>query len=451
MAARYACTSILFAAALGSTAQNTAIDFDGMDDNIVVPAASSLIANAPGLTLGCRVYPRNSAPTYPDFDSFVGMRNDLDCDFYLLQISPANTLEGRMRNSAGAAFTVTGTDLMLNLWQPVALVYDGVTLKLFTNGSLAASVPASGLITNASTDLLVGDLIYQLNHFYLDGRIDEVVLFDRAISATEVECLAYGDVGDTTGLRIAFGFEEGIPNGDNTGTTSILDVSGHINGIPNNMALIGNGSNYVDGFVGGIIQSLTICQGESIIIDGQPVSAPGTYIGTITNALGCSSPSVTNLSVTPVDVGVTPLNINLFADANGAQLQWLDCNNGFAAIPGATGTQFTPTANGSYAVEVTQGGCTDTSACYAVVGVGIDEDGEMPYSAWLDATNERLVVADAEGATATLTDAIGRVIRTERIVGGRWEMPLANLPNGQYIVLIRQRDLVRALPIVLGR
>lgn len=450
MALRYATAAVILIATLNSTAQSTALDFDGIDDNVVVPAASALIANAPGLTLACRFYPRNTAPFYPDFDCLAGMRNELDCDFYLLQISPANTLEGRLRNSSGAAFTVSSTSVLVNQWQHAAMVYDGATLKLYMNGSLATSVPANGTITNVAVDFLLGDLLFQLEHFYLDGRLDEVALFSRAISATEVECLAYGDVPDTTDLQLAFGFEEGTANGNNTGTTSIVDLMGNINGTPNNFAFTGQTSNFVDGFVGGIIQAITICQGEYIIIDGQQVSAPGTYTGTITNSLGCSTSSIVNLTVTPVDVGVSQLNINLFADASGAQFQWLDCNNGFAEVTGATGTQFTPNVDGSYAVEVTQNGCTDTSACYTVVGVGINEAHGAPFHAWLDPAHDRVVVSDAPGAVLMLTDGIGRTLRTETVVGARWEVPLTGLPNGQYLVVVRKGGVSRSLPLVLA-
>ncbi|MFO7657894.1 MAG: T9SS type A sorting domain-containing protein, partial [Bacteroidales bacterium] len=38
---------------------------------------------------------------------------------------------------------------------------------------------------------------------------------------------------------------------------------------------------------------------------------------------------------------------------------------------GETGRSFTATASGSYAVEVTQNGCTDTSECYLIIWMGI--------------------------------------------------------------------------------
>ena len=57
----------------------------------------------------------------------------------------------------------------------------------------------------------------------------------------------------------------------------------------------------------------------------------------------------------------------------GASYQWLNCNNNFAQISGATAASFTPTSNGNYALQVTRNGCTDTSACYTVSAVGLDE------------------------------------------------------------------------------
>ena len=47
---------------------------------------------------------------------------------------------------------------------------------------------------------------------------------------------------------------------------------------------------------------------------------------------------------------------------------------GVAAIPGETDQLFIASENGNYAVEVTQDGCIDTSACYAVTNVGIDQN-----------------------------------------------------------------------------
>jgi hypothetical protein len=63
----------------------------------------------------------------------------------------------------------------------------------------------------------------------------------------------------------------------------------------------------------------------------------------------------------------------LTANANTGNYQWVDCGNGYAPISGATGQSYTASANGTYAVIVTQNGCTDTSSCYTVAGIGLRE------------------------------------------------------------------------------
>ncbi|MEM1407139.1 MAG: hypothetical protein AAGG59_10220, partial [Bacteroidota bacterium] len=50
-------------------------------------------------------------------------------------------------------------------------------------------------------------------------------------------------------------------------------------------------------------------------------------------------------------------------DDNADSYQWIDCNNGNAPIDGATDRTFTAEVNGDYAVLVTKGQCSETSAC----------------------------------------------------------------------------------------
>ncbi|MCH8319024.1 MAG: T9SS type A sorting domain-containing protein, partial [Bacteroidetes bacterium] len=75
-----------------------------------------------------------------------------------------------------------------------------------------------------------------------------------------------------------------------------------------------------------------------------------------------------------VDTSVTQSGDTLTANASGATYQWLDCNNSYTPVSGATNQSFTATANGNYTVEVTQNGCTDTSACYSITIIGILEN-----------------------------------------------------------------------------
>ncbi len=105
---------------------------------------------------------------------------------------------------------------------------------------------------------------------------------------------------------------------------------------------------------------------------GMVWTSSNTYMDTIMNAAGCDSVMTINLTINTVDTAVMVNGFTLTANAAGATYQWLDCNNGNAPIPGETNQVFNPSGNGDYAVQITQNGCTATSACYNITGVGIN-------------------------------------------------------------------------------
>lgn len=90
-----------------------------------------------------------------------------------------------------------------------------------------------------------------------------------------------------------------------------------------------------------------------------------TYLDTLTNVSGGDSILIINLTVHTINdsIYINGFHPFLSANASPASYQWLDCNAGNSPISGATTSMFTPTTNGSYALEITQNGCTATSSC----------------------------------------------------------------------------------------
>lgn len=120
--------------------------------------------------------------------------------------------------------------------------------------------------------------------------------------------------------------------------------------------------------------SPTVCDSYTSPSGNYTWISSGTYTDTIPNAIGCDSVITINLTITVVDV-TTSLNANtITANQLGATYQWVDCS-GMTPIIGATNQSYTATANGDYAVIVTINGCSDTSVCSTVTGVGIMENG----------------------------------------------------------------------------
>ncbi|MFK7784195.1 MAG: T9SS type A sorting domain-containing protein [Crocinitomicaceae bacterium] len=102
-------------------------------------------------------------------------------------------------------------------------------------------------------------------------------------------------------------------------------------------------------------------------------SSNSSATDTLLNSVGCDSVVTLNLTIANVDVSTSIQNATISAGEVGASYQWLDCNDNYSIITGATNASFTPLINGSYAVEVTKNNCTDTSVCVVVDNVSVED------------------------------------------------------------------------------
>jgi uncharacterized delta-60 repeat protein len=126
---------------------------------------------------------------------------------------------------------------------------------------------------------------------------------------------------------------------------------------------------------------------------GNTYSNTGYYTDIINTSLGCDS--IINIDLTVLaapDTTVTIINGVLSAAQSSVIYQWLDCDNNMNPILNANQQTFTPTTNGSYAVEMTLGTCVITSSCLNYNEVGI------------------LVLSKADKEIVLITDLLGRII-----------------------------------------
>ena len=191
-------------------------------------------------------------------------------------------------------------------------------------------------------------------------------------------------------------------------------------------------------------ESAEACGGDTYVFpDGtvvDSVDASMVHYSHLTGMYGCDSVVETSLEVTVVDTSVTRDGIVLTAAAADAVYQWLDCDNDYAAIDGATEQSYTPDANGSYAVAVTQGNCTDTSACYAVTTVGMNDHPAGEYAVYPNPVREQLIFetgGESFSGQLALWNLLGEKIReiTVRDVQ-RVEIPVADLRQGVYFLKV---------------
>lgn len=180
-AADNANTGIITGATWTATGKfGSALTFNGTNSLVLVSNAPSLNLTT-GMTLEAWVYPTASQ---------TGWRTIVqrETDAYLLH---AGNDKSALRPTGGGTFNGTNawtnatTALSLNTWTHLALTYDSTTLRLHVNGTPSASRTVSGTIqTNANPLRIGGNSPY--GEFFI-GRIDEVRVYNRPLSQTEIQ------------------------------------------------------------------------------------------------------------------------------------------------------------------------------------------------------------------------------------------------------------------------
>ena len=82
-------------------------------------------------------------------------------------------------------FVNSTTALAVNTWTHVAYSYDGATLRMFINGTQVATAAGPTALTASAGPLRIGGNAIWGEYF--SGRIDEVRLYNRALSAAEIQ------------------------------------------------------------------------------------------------------------------------------------------------------------------------------------------------------------------------------------------------------------------------
>jgi hypothetical protein len=168
-----------------------ALGFDGNNDHVVVADAPSLdISNK--ITLSAWVKPGKTDTQY-----VIRKAQYSSTDGYELSLSSTGKSFFRLNQaSSGDTYRIDSTSLYPNdgvSWMHIAGTYDGAVLRLYINGVEEASLNAIvGIGTNA-TDLSIG--AQADGSGVIEGAIDDVKLFQDALTAEEVAALASGGSG----------------------------------------------------------------------------------------------------------------------------------------------------------------------------------------------------------------------------------------------------------------
>ncbi len=360
-------------------AQN-ALDFDGVDD-VVQTNFAGIQGTAPRSIEAWIKTTANAVPTaggiqqtIVDWGMFSGQGNR-----FTFNVLWGNAIRLEVGGN-GVSGLIPVND---GAWHHVAVTFDPAAteqIKLYVDGQLdVAGTTTIPVDTEVDVNVQIGRRIDNINSF--TGTIDEVRIWDIVLDQGQIQNNMNKELCTPPDNLVAYYiFNQGNANQDNAGETTLIDISGNgYDGSLMGFNLAGDFSNWVAGseVAPGVVtinENINAC--NSYTWNGMTYNQSGTYTSSTTGVSGCDTINNLELTINSVETMVItdPNEPTLMASAIDADgYQWLDCNDNYSIIPNETQPAFTATESGNYALAITQDGCVDTSACFLITIVGLND------------------------------------------------------------------------------
>ncbi len=380
------CLVCLSISAMGQTPGNC-LNFDGSSDQVDASVPSlfdDLSTN--DFTIEAWVYPTSAV-----FSRIIFIQSSTS-SFASVSTGGTNTIYFYVVAGGSTYSLATDAAIPQNTWTHVAARWTASTLtpEVYFDGVLQAGIAGGGSSTGTN-GMSIG--AKPGGSQYFSGQVDEIRIWKTARTACEISINYQSTLNPAdTNLVCYYDFNQGVAGGTNSTVTTLPDLCGLFYGTLSTFTLSGTTSNWVAsaaninnigsglGYTGSA-DTVSICSGSSYTFaDGYTennITATMNHISTLQSVLFCDSIINTTVNLIPVDTAVLHSGAVFVATGSGTY-QWLDCNNAYAELAGETNPIFNATVNGSYAVEVSSNGCIDTSYCFEINNIGIDENSFGP-------------------------------------------------------------------------
>ncbi|MHC4621174.1 MAG: LamG domain-containing protein, partial [Planctomycetota bacterium] len=165
---------------------NGALSFDDVDDYVEVPDDDYLDISDE-ITLSAWIRPRNTSVTN---DQFIVAKWRID-NSYGMRLEETHPRFFLMAGSSQIAKTYTDLNSAPETWAHMVVTWDGQTMKAYLNGTASdQNEPFSGTINTNDAPIAIGCNLGSaggIGGAYFDGMIDDVRIYDRALTAEEIE------------------------------------------------------------------------------------------------------------------------------------------------------------------------------------------------------------------------------------------------------------------------
>lgn len=161
---------------------NSSYCFDGLNDYIDV-AHADIFDFTDQITLTAWIKPVEVSGTYVITKSAYASGGAV----ISLDIYPGKTRAIFRKPGSSSTFGAVGaTEILPDVWQHVAVTWDGSIVKVFYNGLLDATGTYSGQMEESTGSFSIGLYPGGAPPPYFNGCIDEIRIFTRALSETEI-------------------------------------------------------------------------------------------------------------------------------------------------------------------------------------------------------------------------------------------------------------------------
>jgi hypothetical protein len=242
-----------------ANAQDNALDFDGVDDQVVL-ANESTFDFSTAVTVEARLY-ITALPT--NVYSVINKRDATGRSNFGINFSNS-FMYIYVNNGDWQLLNLNPAILPLNQWFHLAASYTqeagGVRIIAYLDGTEVGNQLFSGVDLSTTTNddpVRIGHREGNAEHF--KGLIDEVRIWSVTRSAGAINARKNCQLTAETGLVAYYQFNQGTAGGNNAGLTTLNDLAGTPdNGTLSNFALTGATSNWVAG------SGLTNCPSPTI-------------------------------------------------------------------------------------------------------------------------------------------------------------------------------------------
>ncbi len=314
----------------------------------------------------------------------------------------------------------------------------GTYIDTIPNAAMCDSLITINLTINSTTSTLnelacgpytvpSGDEIYTVSGTYMDtipnaAGCDSLITINLTVGSSSSSSIAPTSCGDYT-----------APDGQIFTTSGTYNVT-----IPNTE---GCDSLITIDLTVGTIDSVTTTEvacDSFMWTDGNTYTTSGVYTQNLTNSLGCDSIATLDLTInsSPTMTVASSDGVNLVCNIVDNHI-WIDCSDN--SVVATSGNTYMATSNGDYAVVGTLNGCSDTSACFSVINVGIHQHDNVDLSVYPNPANNTLFIdSDVIITQISIYSVVGKLVESNIPVSK--SIALDGLTNGSYFLTLTLED-----------